>query len=216
MVRSRSRKDVPDVQVPKRKATVFEIEANALLMELEARKEQHQQKWGIDRLITLVDSEFRVKFWTQMGRVWDALEFEDLERLRKAVTGMVKGYDALERWAEENEIAPNPSQIRFVEWKAINGLIMAVTETIHDCIDLQKVRPDLRIWTLQEFEVILNNPAVQEIMKIKALEPTAQVVRFTPKPNFAQGSGFDDMEDDFEPLMAGGEPEKLFQLPARK
>ena len=104
MVRSRSRKDLPDVQVPKRKATVFEIESNALLMGLEARKEQHQQKWGIDRLITLVDSEFRVKFWTQMGRVWDALEFEDLERLRKSATGMVKGYEALERLVAANKI----------------------------------------------------------------------------------------------------------------
>jgi len=79
MVRSRSRKDVPDVQVPKRQATPWEIESNAALMELEVRKEKHHQKWGVDRLITLVDSEFRAKFWGQMGRVWDSLEQRDKE-----------------------------------------------------------------------------------------------------------------------------------------
>jgi hypothetical protein len=73
MSRLRSRKEVPEVQVPKRKATDFEIASNSLLVELDRRKEQHWEKWGVDRLITLVDSEFRTKFWGQMGRVWDAL-----------------------------------------------------------------------------------------------------------------------------------------------
>jgi hypothetical protein len=58
MVRKLSRKEVPDVQVPRRKATDFEIASNSFLVELDKRKEQHWEKWGVDRLITLVDSEF--------------------------------------------------------------------------------------------------------------------------------------------------------------
>jgi len=215
MVRSRSRKDVPDVQVPKRQATPWEIESNAALMELEVRKEKHHQKWGVERLITLVDSEFRAKFWGQMGRVWDSLERHDLERLRKAITGMVKGYDHLEKWGEDNEINPSPN-IRFVEWKAQNGQIMAVTETINDCLDLQKLRKDLTIWTLEEFEVIINEPAVQFIIKAKAFDPTAQVKRFKAGDDFGKGSGFDDMVDDLEPVYSGGDAPKMFNLPPRK
>jgi len=123
MVRSRSRRDVPDVQVPKRQATQWEIQSNAVLVELERKKGQHYEKWGVDRLITLVDIEFRAKFWVQMGRVWDALDLGDIDRLHKAVNGMCKGFDALETWAAENEIEPNPP-IQFLEWKSINGVVL--------------------------------------------------------------------------------------------
>jgi hypothetical protein len=216
MVRSRSRKDVPDVQVPKRSATVWEIESNAVLMELEARKELHHQVWGIDRLITLVDTEFRVKFWGQMSRVWDGLEFGDIERLRKAVNGMVKGYEALEKWAVDNEISQNP-KTNFVEWKTKNGVVFAVVSTINDSLDLQRHRKDINtIWTLEEFEVIMSDSMVKEVIKVKAFDPTATVTKFKANENFAKGSGFDDMEDDLEPVYGAGTPPKMFNLPERK
>jgi hypothetical protein len=216
MSRSRSRKDVPDVQVPKQQATVWEIQSNAVLMELETRKELHHQNWGIDRLITLVDSEFRVKFWGQMGRVWDSLEFGDIERLKKAVQGMVKGYEALEKWGTENGVPQNP-KTKFLEWKTQDGKIVAVVQTINDSLDLQRERKDLNtIWTLEEFEIVLADPFVQEIMSLKALDPTAQVKMFKKTAPISTGSGFDDMEDDLEPVYGGTEPPKMFHLPHKK
>ena len=216
MSRSRSRKDVPDVQVPKHQATVWEIQSNAVLMELETRKEEHHQKWGCERLITLVDTAFREKFWVQMGRVWDALEFGDIERLRKAVQGMIKGYEALEKWGTDNGVPQNPP-IRFLEWKTQDGKIVAVVQTINESLDLQRQRKDLStIWTLEEFEIVLADPFVQEIMSIKALDPTAQVKMFKKTAPISTGSGFDDMEDDLEPVYGGGEPPKMFNLPHKK
>lgn len=215
MVRSRLRNDVPKVEIKRYEPTTWDIQASACLTELETRKEKHHHKWGCERLITLVDSEFREKFWGQMARVWDAIDHKDIERLRKAITGMVKGYDHLEKWGEDNEINQSPN-IRFVEWKAQNGQIMAVTETINDCLDLQKLRKDLTIWTLEEFEVIINEPAVQFIIKAKAFDPTAQVKRFKAGEDFGKGSGFDDMVDDLEPVYSGGDPPKMFNLPKRK
>lgn len=215
MSRLKSRREVPKVEVKRYEPTTWDIQASACLTELETRKEEHHQKWGCERLITLVDSAFREKFWVQMARVWDAIDHKDIERLRKAITGMVKGYDHLEKWGEDNEIDPSPN-IRFVEWKAQNGQIMAVTETINDCLDLQKLRKDLTIWTLEEFEVIINEPAVQFIIKAKAFDPTAQVKRFKAGEDFGKGSGFDDMVDDLEPVYSGGDPPKMFNLPKRK
>ena len=215
MVKSRLRNDVPKVEIKRYEPTTWDIQASAVLVELESRKEEHHQKWGCERLITLVDSEFRERFWGQMARVWDAIDHKDIERLRKAITGMVKGYDHLEKWGEDNEINPSPN-IRFVEWKAQNGQIMAVTETINDCLDLQKLRKDLTIWTLEEFEVIINEPAVQFIIKAKAFDPTAQVKRFKAGEDFGKGSGFDDMVDDLEPVYSGGDAPKMFNLPKRK
>ena len=205
MVRSRSRKDVPDVQVPKRQATQWEIQSNAVLVELERRKGQHYEKWGVDRLITLVDIEFRAKFWVQMGRVWDAVDLGDIEKLHKAVNGMCKGFEALETWALENEIEPNPP-IQFLEWKSVKGVVMVVVRTEIEAVELQKHRKDINngnIWTLQEIEVFLQEPEVQEIIRLKALVPTARITKFTPKEGFGQGSGFDDMEEDLDAIFSG-------------
>lgn len=204
MVRKLSRREVPDVQVPRRKATDFEIASNALLVELDRRKEQHWQKWGVDRLITLVDSEFRTRFWVQMGRVWDALDFQDIERLGRAVQGMVKGYEALEKWAEENEVDPNPP-IRFVEWMNQKGSRMAVCQTVNDAVNLQARRKDLTIWSMEEMEVFLNEEIVQDIIKVKAFDPTAKVVSFKAEEGFGKGSGFEDLADDRHAFEGDGE-----------
>jgi hypothetical protein len=167
-------------------------------------------------LITLVDSEFREKFWVQMGRVWDATDKKDIDRLRKAVQGMVKGYEALEKWGADNEVPQNPP-IRFLEWKTQDGKIVAVVQTINESLDLQRERKDLHtIWTLEEFEIVLADPFVQEIMSLKALDPTAQVKVFKKTTPISTGSGFDDMEDDLEPVYGGTEPPKMFHLPHKK
>lgn len=205
MVRSRSRKDVPEVIKPARQATQWEIQSNAVLVELERKKGQHYEKWGVDRLITLVDIEFRNKFWTQMGRVWDALDRSDIDKLHKAVNGMVKGFEALETWAVENEIEPNPP-IQFLEWKSIKGVPMVVVRTEVEAVELQKHRKDINngnIWTLQEIEVFLQEPEVQTIIRAKALVPTARITKFTPKEGFGKGSGFDDMEEDLDVIFSG-------------
>lgn len=205
MVRSRSRKDVPEVIKPARQATQWEIQSNAVLVELERKKGQHYEKWGVDRLITLVDIEFRTKFWTQMGRVWDALDRSDIDKLHKAVNGMVKGFEALETWAVENEIEPNPP-IQFLEWKSIKGVPMVVVRTEVEAVELQKHRKDINngnIWTLQEIEVFLQEPEVQTIIRAKALVPTARITKFTPKEGFGKGSGFDDMEEDLDVIFSG-------------
>jgi len=212
MSRSRSKKDVPQVEVKRYEPTSWDIQAHAVLVELEARKDKHHQKWGCERLITLVDSEFREKFWVQMARVWDATDRKDIDRLRKSVYGMVKGYDALEKWAVDNGVSQNPP-LRFLEWKTQDGKIMAVVQTINESLDLQRERKDLHtIWTLEEFEVVLTDPFVQEVLMLKALEPTAQVKVFKKTGG---DSGFDDMEDDLHVLE--GEPApKLFNAPPRK
>lgn len=205
MVRSRLRKDVPEVIKPVRQATQWEIQSNAVLVELDRKKGQHYEKWGVDRLITLVDIEFRTKFWVQMGRVWDALDLGDIDKLHKAVNGMCKGFEALETWAAENEIEPNPP-IQFLEWKSVKGVVMVVVRTEIEAVELQTHRKDINngnIWTLEEIEVFLQEPEVQEIIRLKALVPTARITKFTPKEGFGQGSGFDDMEEDLDAIFSG-------------
>ena len=218
MVRSRSRRDVPEVIKPARQATQWEIQSNAVLVELERKKGQHYEKWGVDRLITLVDTEFSAKFCFQMCRVWDAMDLGDIDRLHKAVHGMCKGFDALEKWAEENEIQPNPA-IQFLEWKSVKGVPMVIVRTENEAVELQTHRKDINngnIWTLEEIEVFLQEPQVQEIIKLKALVPTARITKFTPKEGFGQGSGFDDMESDLDAIFSGEPYEAKYKPMERK
>jgi hypothetical protein len=105
----------------------------------------------------------------------------------------------------ENEIEPNPA-IQFLEWKSVKGVPMVVVRTEADAVELQTHRKDINngnIWTLEEIEVFLQEPQVQEIIKLKALVPTARITKFTPKEGFGQGSGFDDMESDLDAIFSG-------------
>jgi hypothetical protein len=51
---------------------------------------------------------------------------------------------------------------------------------------------------MQEMEVLLADPRIQEVIKIKALVPTAQLTSFKPTSEFKPGgaTGFDDFEND--------------------
>jgi len=51
---------------------------------------------------------------------------------------------------------------------------------------------------MHEMEVLLADPRMQEVIKIKALVPTAQLTSFKPTSEFKPGgaTGFDDFVDD--------------------
>ena len=46
----------------------FEVFMNSRLLELSVVKRDHEKRWGINRLIELVDSEFRVHGESNLGR----------------------------------------------------------------------------------------------------------------------------------------------------
>ncbi len=50
----------------------FDVFMNSRLVELSVVKRDHEKRWGINRLIELVDSEFRIKVWRQAERVFEA------------------------------------------------------------------------------------------------------------------------------------------------
>ena len=103
-----------EVRQPSFPADRFEVFRNAVLVELENRKKDHEAKWGIDRLIWLVSTELREKVWAQLQRVYLAQESRDDEKMAKAVSGMCKAYDAMEAWA----VANNVEQVADVRQKA--------------------------------------------------------------------------------------------------
>ena len=94
--------------MPRFPADKFDVFKNAVMVELANRKNIHDAKWGIDRLVWLVDSELREKVWLQLERVWQSQESRDEVKLDRAVKGMCKAYDAMESWAAANGVSELP------------------------------------------------------------------------------------------------------------
>ena len=179
----------------------FDVFMNSRLVELSVVKREHEKRWGINRLIELVDSEFRIKVWRQAERVFEASVSRDEVKLDRAVNGMVKAYAALESWAVENGVPEMPAIVA-VEHEMQDGSVMVVVGTHHDATLYQRFRPEIanrHIWTMEELELIMDSPVIKETMKIKALMPCASMVRLDKDASqFPEGgaTGFDDMKSD--------------------
>jgi hypothetical protein len=175
-------------------------------------KRDHEKRWGINRLIELVDSEFRIKVWRQAERVFEASVSRDEMKLDRAVNGMVKAYAALEAWAVEHGVSEMPAIVA-VEHEMQDGSVMVVVGTHHDATLYQQFRPDVQnrhIWTMEELELIMESPVLKETMKIKALMPCAAMVRLDKDANpFPDGgaSGFDDVKSE---VLTGEPMAKVF------
>jgi hypothetical protein len=190
----------PMVEQPSPKANAWTIHVQSKLVELESAKAASDRKWGENRLTTLVSSELREKFWIQNGRLHQAMESKDRAKFDSSVAGMIRAYSVLDQWATEEGLEP-ASAIPRIEWQMQNGQTMVIVRTVNEAVAIQTQRQDLanhHIWSMQEIEALLADPRMQEVIKIKALVPTAQLTSFKPTSEFKLGgaTGFDDFEND--------------------
>ena len=201
MVKKSLSKVLGGLKQPDFPMNTFEVFMNSRLVELSVVKREHEKRWGINRLIELVDSEFRIKVWRQAERVFEASVSRDEVKLDRAVNGMVKAYAALETWAVENGVPEMPAIVA-VEHEMKDGSVMVVVGTHHDATLYQQFRPEVanrHIWTMEELELIMDSPVIKETMKIKALMPCAALVRLDKDAKeFPLGgaTGLDDMKSD--------------------
>jgi len=208
MATKKSLRQHPVVVSPSPQADSWTVYVQSKLVELEAAKAASDRKWGENRLITLVDSELREKFWTQNGRLHQAIASKDHAKFDSSLAGMIRAYGVLDQWADGQGITPANDQIPRIEWEMQTGQVMVIVRTVNETLAMQRERQELDnkfIWSMEELEVIFNDPLVQQIIAVKAFDPTAQVKTF----KLGGESGFDDMEDDLHVLE--GEPaEKKF------
>jgi hypothetical protein len=195
------KKVVGGLKQPEFPMNAFDVFMNSRLVELSVVKREHEKRWGINRLIELVDSEFRIKVWRQAERVFEASVSRDEVKLDRAVGGMIKAYAALETWAVENGVPEMPAIVA-VEHEMQDGSVMVVVGNHHDATLYQQFRPDVQnrhIWTMEELELVMESPVIKDTMKIKALMPCAAMVRLDKDAKeFPLGgaTGFDDVVSD--------------------
>jgi len=185
------------------------------LVELDRVKQEHENRWGVGRVIALVDVEFRIKFWTQQERVWAAGQSQNIEKAKAACDGMIRAYRALDAWASAEGIAPAGEHIKAIEWQAPDGTILAVVQTEADAVAYQAARKDVQnrhIWSMQELALLMEKGIAQDVAKIKAaVNMPATLVQVQTKPGGP--SGFDDMENDLDMTAEDSFP-KMFNTKA--
>ena len=189
----------------------FKVFEHSLMVEMELAKMEHEKTWGIDRVIDLVDAEFRRKFNAQRERIWEASQARDEEKLERAIKGMIAAYKALTRWATEAGIEQMP-KIDCMEYQMGDGGLLVVVKDKQMATwyeQFRKAAGARSIWTLAELEVVMNGPTLKQVRDIKAAIPSATMVPVTPQGS----SGFEDMENDIDiskPFRGG----KLFDTKA--
>ena len=188
----------------------FKVKAESLVAQLERVKKDHDARWGIKRIEMLVDSSLRVKLNQQLERVFNAQRDRDIEKMEKAVAGMIKGYGVLDAWAEDNNIEEKP-EINSVEWVMQDKSVMVVVQTYNDAVYYQQFRPELanrHIWSMEELELLLESEVIKDIMKAKALLPGTRMTRIAAGGG---ATGFDDLPDcDID--LSGGLANPLFNF----
>ena len=205
-------KQHPAATSPSPQADAWTIHVQSKLVELEAAKAVSDRKWGEDRLITLVDSGLREKFWIQNGRLHQAMMAKDKDKFDSSLAGMIRAYSVLDQWATDQGITPASDSIPRIEWKMQNDQVMVIVRTVNEAVAMQRERQELDnkcIWSMEELEVIFNDPIVQQIIKVKAFDLTAKVVSFKASDKFGGQSGFDDLENDLH-AFKGEAVEKKF------
>jgi hypothetical protein len=174
----------------------FKVFEHSLMVEMETAKMEHEKVWGIDRVIDLVDAEFRRKVSAQRERIWEASKARDEERLEKAVKGMIAAYKALTRWATEAGIEQMP-KIDCMEHRMGDGSLMVIVRdkqmaTWYD--QFHKLPVNRSVWTLEELEVVMNSKTLTQVRGIKAAIPGTRMIPIQPQGS----SGFEDMENDID------------------
>jgi hypothetical protein len=197
--------------MPSFPADKFDVFKNAVMVELANRKNTHDGKWGIDRLVWLVDSGLREKVWLQLERVCQAQEERNDEKLNKAVRGMCKAYDAMEAWAGANNVSELPN-LRQIEHQQADGTVFVIVPDERAKALYCQQRPgstDREVWTAAEIAIILAKQAGGQLGEIKRLWPDSKLV------SVGGPSGFDDMVNDLDMTKPSTLP-KLFDTKAFK
>jgi len=174
----------------------FKVFEHSLMVEMEMAKMEHERVYGIDRVIDLVDAEFRRKVNAQRERIWEASQARDEERLEKAIKGMIAAYKALTRWATEAGIEQMP-KIDCMEHRMADGSLMVIVRdkqmaTWYD--QFHKLPVNRSVWTLEELEVVMNSKTLTQVREIKAAIPGTRMIPIQPQGS----SGFEDMENDID------------------
>lgn len=223
------------VQYPESEFSRF---MRAKLIEVEVAQADHERKWGIGRITTLVPTEFREKFYAQQERIWAAQRSQDVAKFGAACDGMIRAFKAMDSWASAEGIEPI-SKVNAIEAQTHLG-IMVIVKDEADAVQYQALRQDVRqVWTVAEIFELVKAGIGQAIWDMKQQLPVRGTVVNVEQDSAARSadsaegfcnnagdgkkaaseavgrvgaSGFEDLENDID-LDKPVEFPKMFHAP---
>lgn len=108
------------------------------------------QKWGVDRLIQLVDADIAHKYGLALGKLNDALNANDAAQARHCADDCIRGMMKMDQMADEaGAVGADPTYWEF----DVDGVRAAILADEDAWPRVRADRPDLELITLHEVGV---------------------------------------------------------------
>lgn len=115
----------------------------------------YEERWGVDRLPTLVDEALRTKFFAQLDRVNSAISLDVGSEVRTETEAMSRAYAKLEQVAKAN----GHEELCGEFWEAPmpDGKVLAITRTFDEQHKVSRENRDMVVYCVEEVANILAN-----------------------------------------------------------
>ena len=147
------------------------------LKSVDAAARKMEQKWGADRLSSLVSTETAYKFGGAKAKLDQAIASNDPLAVRQKAEVMVRAWKALDDEAEDNGAKAVSPEV----WSA-TGADNKKYAFVQSNAEAWKVTPELdgvNVYSIDEVVRILDNEAMALLGKVKDTFPKAKVTKIT-------------------------------------
>lgn len=156
----------------------IEAQCHAALAPLDRLALRMDTKWGVDRLVELVDPETASKYGSAMGRLNEALRALDAEQCVHMAKVCMRGLKKMDEIAEARNEKPSELIAEF----DFGGTKIGIMQDATDWKPIAEKRPDLTLFSLREVGVALLAAKSNSIVgEIKARFPGAEMQPHKPK-----------------------------------
>jgi len=159
----------------------------AAITELDQIVTDYENRWGIDRLPSLVDEKLRERFEAQLDRLNKAIDMDVGTEVRTEAETMARAYAQLEKVA----IANGHKELTGEFWEAAmpDGRVLAITRTFDEQHKVARENRDVLVYCVEEVaNIIANWEGHKEVTMAKHIFPGAVVTDVREK----QDEVFDD------------------------
>lgn len=142
------------------------------------RVSEVERKWGVDRLVWLVDVELRTRFEQQMDRLNDAID--NMVDVEHQVDVTLRGVDAIEAAAIAAGVQPLTGE--YVEGRMADGTPLAIVATDYEVSKVKRDNREMRVYSVDEVGRILSDWQASKLVdKVKDVFVGATVDRVRTK-----------------------------------
>ena len=144
------------------------------ITELDKIVTDYENRWGIDRLPSLVDEKLRERFEQQLDRLNKAIDMDVGSEVKVEAETMARAYAQLEKVAKAN----GHQELTGEFWEAAmpDGRVLAITRTFDEQHKVARENRDVLVYCVEEVaNIIANWEGHKEVTMVKHVFPGAVV-----------------------------------------